>query len=260
MTRVSAPAASARRASATRGPALWGPARAIARRELLSAFGVGAGWVVVALFLLPCGVVFTVGTFRNGEPASMRAVFEAAAWILLFVAPAISMRSVSDELRLGTFETLTTAPVSDGAIILGKFMAALITLAAMLAPTLVLAAGLEAHGRPDWGELACGYFGLLLAGAMYLAAGILASTLSASQLVAYLLAFFFWLTVALCCRLLPTIAPAEWADFLYAADPLRRLRDFTIGLLDTANVVYFVLLTGFFLAASTASLRARRSA
>ena len=122
---------------------------AIARRDLLGAFAGGAGWVVMALFLLLCGVVFSSVTLRTGAPASLRAVLQAAGWALLAIAPAISMRSVSDEFRQGTFETLVTAPIGEGEIILGKFLGAFALLAAVLLPTLLLAIPLELHGRPD---------------------------------------------------------------------------------------------------------------
>ena len=102
--------------------------------------------------------------------------------------------------------------------------------------------------------------GLVLAAALYAAVGVLASAIASSQLVAFLLALFFWLVLTLCCRLLPARAPAAAAEFLYSADPLRRLGDFTLGLLDSANVAYFVLPAAAALATATWVLRARRQA
>ncbi|MFO0873479.1 MAG: ABC transporter permease subunit [Phycisphaerales bacterium] len=233
-------------------------ALAMARRELLSLFGTLVGWVVVALFLVPCGVVFAVSVFRNGQPATLRDVFAAAGWSMLFVAPAITMRSFSDELRLGTWETLAAAPIGEGAIVAGKFIAALAMIVAMVLPTLGLALALELHGRPDFGELACGALGVVLIGALFASVGLLASTLTASQLVAYLLALFFWLVLELCCRVLPPRAPGWLAELLYASDPLRRLRDFTLGLLDSAHVAYFTLLCTAALIGATWCVRARR--
>jgi len=233
---------------------------AIARRELLGSFATLAGWVLVALFLLPCGVVFAATIFRNGGPATLRELQQVAGWTLLFVAPAITMRSVSEELRLGTFETLAAAPISVAAVIIGKFIAALLTLVLMLLPTAVLLVALELHGRPDYGELLCGFLGVLLFGGLCLAIGILASTLGPSQLVAFLVAMFSWLLLILCCRLLPSRLPERYAILWDGADPLRRLRDFTVGLLDSADVAYFVLLTVAMLAAATWSLRTRSCA
>jgi len=231
---------------------------AIARRDLLGAFAGGAGWVVMALFLLLCGIVFASATLRTGAPASLRAVLQAAGWALLAIAPAISMRSVSDEFRQGTFETLITAPISERQIILGKFLGALALLAMILLPTLLLAIPLELHGRPDYGEMACGYLGVLLIGSLYLATGILISTLTASQLVSYLVTLLLWLALLAATRALPAVLPPIWADVAIAADPLRRLGDFTIGLLDSANVAFFLIGSIAALAAATASLQRRR--
>ena len=131
-------------------------------------------------------------------------------------------------------------------------------------PTLICVAALEAHGRPDYGELACGYLGVILAGSAYLASGVLASTLTASQVVAYLVTVFFWLILLLITSLLPQaeLLPAAWRDAwsgaLFGLDPNLRLRGFAIGLVDTADIVYFCSLTVLLLIVSVKSLDARR--
>lgn len=231
---------------------------AIARRELIALFGTLVGWAVIALFLMPVGVVFAVVVFRNGQPASLRDVFGAAGWSMLVVAPAITMRGLSEEFRLGTWESLAAAPIGEGAIVLGKFLAAVAMLAAMTAPLAVLALALELHGRPDYGELLCGALGVMLIGALFASVGLWASTVTSSQLVAYLLALFVWLLVALCCLLLPSRSPAWVAELLYASDPLRRLRDLALGLFDTAHLAYALAIIVAVLGSATWCLRARR--
>ncbi|MCA9285579.1 MAG: ABC transporter permease subunit [Phycisphaerales bacterium] len=232
---------------------------AIARRDLLAAFATPAGWVVMALFALLTALVFMASSFHNGEPANLRAVLLVAGWAMVAMAPAISMRSISDELRQGTYETLATAPVGEAAIVLGKFIACVCFLLAMLAPTIVLIAMLELYGRPDYGELLCGLLGLLLAGAACMALGVLASTLTASQIVAYLVALLALLATIIGLKALATVTPSPYADLVFAADPVLRLRDFTIGLLDSAGVVYFVAIVAALLVTATQSLRLRRS-
>jgi ABC-2 type transport system permease protein len=164
----------------------------------------------------------------------------------------------AEEYRLGTFETLMTCPVREGEIVLGKFLGALALLALMLLPTLVYVVVLEIYGRPDYGELVCGYLGLLLAGSVYLASGLLASTLTVSQPVAFLVALFFWLTIGFAAKLLPSHLDDSTARIVFALDPDLRLGDFTIGLVDTSNIVYFLSLTALFLLASVAALQGRR--
>jgi ABC-2 type transport system permease protein len=239
---------------------------ALAGRELRSYFLSPAGYIIIGLFLLITGFVFiltpapTGGSFAfdNGQPASIRWIFSIGMWLLIFICPAISMRAIAEERRLGTFEMLMTCPVGETQVISGKFLAMVAFLCLMLLPTLVYVIALEWHGRPDYGELACGYLGMLLLGCTYLASGILASTLTSSQVVAFLLTLFLWIALTLGAKLLPPYLPEPFATAAFAADPDPRLRDFAIGLIDTSNIVYFVSLTALFLMASVASLAARR--
>lgn len=231
---------------------------ALAGRDLKSYFFSPVGYIITALFMLLVSLIFMRYTLNQGQPASLRPVFELGTWLLLFVCPAISMRAISEERRLGTFEMLMTAPVSETEVILGKFLAAVGFLLLMLVPTLVHVAVLERHGRPDYGELLCGYLGMMLAGAAYLSSGILASTFTTSQVVAFLVTLFFWLGLSIGAKLLPNYLHEPWATAAYAADPDPRLRDFAIGLIDSSNLVYFLSLTMLFLVASVRSLQTRR--
>jgi ABC-2 type transport system permease protein len=233
-------------------------ALAIAGRELRAYFLLPAGYIIIALFLLVSGGVFFFVSLAPGEVASLRAVFGMGTWMLTFIAPAVTMRLVSEELRMGTFEMLMSSPVREGEVIFGKFLGAMGLLALMLLPTLAYVGTLELYGRPDYGELMCGYLGLLLAGAAYMASGVLASTFTSSQPVAFLLALFFWLTLGVGCKLLPAHLDDRWAGIVFAIDPDVRLRDFTIGLIDTSNIVYFVSMAAAFLVAAAVSLQVRR--
>ena len=94
----------------------------LARRELIGLFASPIAWVVLALFALGTGLVFAVG-FGPGRPATMATTFDATVWLLVFLAPAVSMRLLSEELARGTLERLVTSPVSDTQIVLGKWLA-----------------------------------------------------------------------------------------------------------------------------------------
>jgi len=259
---------------------------AIAGRELRAYLLSPSGYVIMALFLLFAGLLlFVLGPvlgsgFAAGKPASMRVLFSGAVWVLLLVAPAITMRCISEELRLGTFETLMTSPVNALQIVIGKYLGSLGYLCAALLPTAAYLIAFERYGQPDYGELACGYLGMLLAGSAFLASGVLASTLTASQVLAYLLTMFFWLLLLVVTKGVPllgqylagasaqsddTVSTHSAArvvegslDALFALDPHRRLEEFSIGLLDTGNVMYFVVMTAVFLLAATASIAMRR--
>jgi ABC-2 type transport system permease protein len=231
---------------------------AIAGRELRAYFLSPAGYVITALFLTWVGLAFIAYSFHQGRPSSMRAVFELGTWVLLFICPAISMRAIAEERRMGTFEMIMTCPVSDAQLVLGKYLAAIGFLIIMFLPTVLHVAVLEWYGRPDYGELASGYLGMLLAGSVYVASTILASTLTSSQVVAFLVPLFFWLAVGLGMKELQSRAPEPWQSAAFAADPDLRLRDFAIGLIDTANIVYFLTITAALLMAAVQSLGMRR--
>ncbi|MEE9128661.1 MAG: ABC transporter permease [Phycisphaerales bacterium] len=230
----------------------------IAARELPAYLLSPAGYVITALFLLITGFLFAFAGFEQGQTASLRPTFDVITWVLLFICPAVAMRTISEELRSGTFEALMTAPVTEAEVVMGKFLGSAAFLILMLLPTGIYAVALELYGRPDYGELLCGYLGVILAGAAYLAGGILASTLTSSQVVAFLLSVFFWVALVFSTKLLPARLDDNWTELVRALDPDLRLQNFSIGLLDTSDIVYFLSMTALLLTAAVKSLQVRR--
>ena len=231
---------------------------AIAGREFRAVLLSPAGYIVTALYALFACMAFVFFAFDQGRPASMRVVFEASLWLLMFVCPAISMKAIAEGRRMGTFEMLMTSPVREGQVIVGKFLGCLGFLVIILLPTLIPVLVLEMYGRPDYGEVLCGYLGLLLVGSAYLATGIFASTVTISQAAAFLMTLFFWLILGVGTRTLTRLVGPPWSEAVFAADPDPRLRDFAIGLIDSANVVYFVSFTAVFLIIAVKSLEIAR--
>jgi ABC-2 type transport system permease protein len=232
---------------------------AICWREFGSFFRVPLGWVAIALYLFLAGVIFAERILTPGEAASLRYLFSISAFLLLPVAPAITMRLISEELRSGSIEPLMTSPVSDAAIILGKYLGAMLFMGAMLAPTLLHAATLFMVGdpRPDPGPIIAGYVSLVLLGGLYLAVGMLFSSLTANQTLAFLGTFLFLLMALLVTsemiNIPPRLAPAVRA---IAVGP--KLNDFAKGVIDTGHVVFFVATSGYFLVLAYVSLQTRR--
>ena len=215
------------------------PLLAIAARDFRAHFLAPTGYLVTALFLLATAIVFMVRVLEPGGAANLRPVFDFATWVLLFLCPAITMHVIAEERRIGTWELLTSTPVSTAQVVGGKFLASMGFLAVLLAPLVLPLLVLEWHGRPDWGEAACGVLGLLLLGGTYLAGGLLASAVSPSQLVAFLLSLFGWVLLGMAVKMLPRVLGETSSALLFALDPDLRVRDFAIGLIDTANIVYF---------------------
>lgn len=231
---------------------------AIATREYASFFRVPLGWIVIALFLALSGIFFTARSILPGEPATMRAFFGIWWSLLAIVAPAISMRLLSEEIRTGTLEPLLTSPVAEASIIGGKYAAAVGFLCTMLAPTLVYVGVLTALGAPDPGPILAGYVGIVLLGMLYLAVGTLASALTSSQTLAFLGTLFALLLAEIVAVQAGHAAPPPLDRFLYALSPSLRAADFAKGVIDTGHVVFFLAASGWFLALAAVALEVRR--
>ncbi len=232
----------------------------IASREVTSFFRVPVGWIVIALFLFLTGAIFTLRALEPGQPATLRLIFGTTTFLLVFVAPAISMRLISEELRTGTYELLASSPVSSWQVILGKFLGALAFLALMLLPTLLHTLTLIAVSdpAPDIGPIAAGYLSLLLFGCLCLSLGALASALTDSQTLAFLgtlLTLVCWLIVT---NVVPQYAPPEIGSRLAAASFSIRIEDFARGAIDTRHVVFFLSVSGGLLVAAASALELKR--
>ena len=224
---------------------------AVARREWRVQLGSALGWSVLAAVSLLSGTVFALAVFRGGAPATLRGSMIALGWAVLVVAPALSMRSIVEERRGGTWPVLLASPAGVASIVLGKFLAALALLAvAVMVPLAAQFAALEWFSRPDPLEAMTGVLGLVLAGAAYAASGILMSALVGNQVAAYLVTVFLWLVWIAVARAAPALLPGSMADLAFAIDPLRRLDEFQMGLLDSGNVAFFACTCSWFLSAA----------
>jgi ABC-2 type transport system permease protein len=231
----------------------------VAKRELGGYFFSPMAYVIGALFLLAAGVWFFHGIFRPGQEASLRGLFEAMANIMVFTAPLLTMRLVSEEYRSGTIEKLITSPLSETQIIVGKFLGVLCFYAALLAATLVFLVLVACYGRPDAGVAAMGYVGMLLLGAAFLAVGLFTSCLTKYQILAALVAIAILSLFALLMRPIAAGADQEWLRQLAAnLNAMTRFSDFARGMFDTRGLVYFLSATAIFLFLSVKALESRR--
>lgn len=240
----------------------------IATRELGSMFRLPAGWIVIALYLLLAGVVFSQAILLPGQPASLREFFAISGWLLMPVIPAIAMRLISEELRSGTIEPLMTAPVGDWTLIFAKYLGACGFLAAMLAPTILypITLSLLSDPRPDLGPILSGYLSLFLQGMLYLAIGLFASSLTSNQTLSFLLTLFSILGMLVLSTMGPQIARSVsqgWfgdvlRDVLAALSIAARVEDLARGVVDTAHIVFFASLSGFFLVLAVVAVQSRR--
>ena len=230
----------------------------IARRELSSYFYSPIAYVAMFLFLVVAGYTFRQD-FQPGQPVAMRAIFERMVWLLVFVLPVLCMGLLAQEWASGTIETMMTAPVNETELVLGKFLGSFGFFLVLLSPTLLYLAMLAMYGRPDYGPIFSGYLGLILVGALFVAIGLFCSSLTRSQVVAAVsaAAILFLVTIV------PWYASGEatlagfWRK---VADQgvMSRYTDFSKGVIDTGNLVYFLAATGVFLFLTVKVMESRR--
>jgi ABC-2 type transport system permease protein len=228
----------------------------IYRRELRSYFNSPVAYVVIIVFLAIIGWFFTSNLFLMNI-ASLRIVFELVPLIFLFFVPAVTMRLLAEEKKSGTLELLTTKPVRDVEIVLGKFLAAWTLLAATLAPTILYLASILAIGKIDMGPVFTGYLGLLMMGAVYIGIGLLASSLTENQIIAFILSFLIVFALFMMDKILIYVPEglASTVEFL-AID--YHFSNIARGVIDSRNIIYLGSLLGFSLFLATVSLERRK--
>lgn len=230
----------------------------IARRELASYFHSPIAYVAMTAFLLAAGIVF-MGDFQPGQPAAMRAIFDFMVAFLIAVVPLLSMGLLAQEWATGTIETMMTAPVEETDLVVGKFLGAFGFFLVLLAPTLIYVLMLIIYGPPDYGPIVSGYLGIIMVGAFYLAIGLFCSSLTRSQVVAAVLAV----------GILALITIVPWAaarsitlgGFWRTVTDwgvMNRYNDFSKGVIDLGNSVFFLAGTAVFLFVTIKVMESRR--
>ena len=248
----------------------------ICRKELSTyfrspiAYGVMGFFALVSGYFFYAAVVFfvqrSIETAMMGQSAPMnvdewvvRNVLSNVSVVCLFLIPMMTMRLFAEEKRSGTIELLLTSPLHNMEIILGKWLAALILYASLLALSLVNMLTLFAYGNPDWRPMMVGYLGLLLQGGCLLAIGTFVSTCTKNQIVAGVAGF----AVCLLLWVLDWVSAFEQSTFnqvLSYLSVVSHFESFARGVIDSKDVIYYVsmIALGLFLTArSMESMRWR---
>ena len=225
---------------------------AILKKEINSFFASPIGYLVIAIFLVLNGLFLWVfrGDFNILDYgfADLSAFFLLAPWILIFLIPAVTMRSFSDEKKQGTLELLLTKPISHLQIVLGKYFGALVLIIIALIPTLLYVYTVHSLGNPkgnlDFGSTLGSYFGLLFLVASYTAIGIFTSTLSDNQIVSFILSVFLCFLFYIGFE---GISEFSSSTFIEQLGMSYHFRSMSRGVLDTRNIIYFLSVTVFFI-------------
>jgi ABC-2 type transport system permease protein len=216
--------------------------RAIYRRELQSYFFTPLGYAFMGVFLLLSGIFFLSGNLLSMN-ANLGLMFDSMSYLFMLLMPLLTMRLLSEEKRARTDQLLITSPLPVGAIVAGKYLAALTVLFLTIVMTFPLVAILFAYGAPHAPLIASGYLGFFLLGASYVAVGLLMSAVTETQLTAavatfgvnLLIQFFESVGPSLSVPLMPWLPSAIGWLSLYD-----RYYAFTAGLVSLSDLMYFV--------------------
>src|SRR5699024_5719032 len=233
---------------------------AITRKEINSFFSSPIGYLVIALFLIANGLFLWIipgeHNIFDSEFASLSPFFDLAPWIFLFLIPAVTMRSFSEEYKMGTIDTLQTKPLYTIQIVLGKYLGAVLLILIAILPSLLYLYTIGQLGSSinnfDIGVVLGSYIGTIFLIFTYTAIGIFTSTLSSNQIIAFLLGvclsfilfFGFGFTASLSTNLL----------FIESFGMQAHFKSVSRGILDTRDIFYFVSISLLFLIATTYKL------
>ena len=239
--------------------------RALVLKEVRGFIGSLIGLIVVSVFLLLTGLflwVFPDNLLDLGY-ADLTPLFYIAPWVFLFLVPAVTMRSFSEERRTGTLELLLTKPLTELQVVLAKYGAAVALVLLALVPTIIYVASLSElavpKGNIDTGATWGSYLGLLFLGSCFAAIGLFASSLTDSQIVAFLIAVFLCFITFLGFDLIASF------DLLGALEgPIKAIgiqahyQSISRGVVDLRDVLYFAGVIAIFLLLTRAALLSRK--
>ena len=217
-------------------------------KELNRFFSNLTGYIAIVLFLLVCGVFLFLlpdSSILNNNYASLSSFFEIAPWVFMFLIPAITMHTLSEEFKTGTFELLKTKPLTAWQIILGKYSAILIVILFVIIPTLLYVFTIKALATQagiDAGGLAGSYVGLFLLAAVFAAVSLCCSGFTGNTVVAFLISSFFCLILYFGFNALSKL-PFFTGGADYYIEMLGmdfHYRSISRGVIDSKDVVYFL--------------------
>jgi ABC-2 type transport system permease protein len=240
--------------------------KSILLREIKSFFGSPIGYLVIAIFLILNGLFLWVfeGDYNilNSGFADLTPFFTLAPWILVFLIPAVTMRSFSDEKKQGTLELLLTKPLSVWEIVNGKFLGAVLLICMAIVPTFSYVAALYSLGMPegniDMGSTLGSYFGLLFLIGAYTAIGLFTSTLSENQIVAFILAVFLCFLFYFGFEALASVS-ANYSNTINNLGMQDHFKSMSRGVLDTRDILYFLSIIVVFLSLTVNQLKSFQS-
>ncbi|MCK4592012.1 ABC transporter permease [Candidatus Parcubacteria bacterium] len=219
----------------------------ITKKELNSYFNSPLGYVVVSVFLVIVGWLFIQTFFIIGQ-ATLRSFFNLLPILFMFIIPAVTMSSWSEEKKSGTVEVLMTFPVSAVKVVMAKFFSSFVFLLIMLVLTLAIPMMVSDIGSPDKGIIIAGYIGAILLGSAYIAIGLWISSVTRNQIISFLVTvtiifIFYMVGNSLILDTMPNsiAAVGKFLSFSTHFDSILR------GVISLSDVLYYISVIVFFL-------------
>jgi len=227
------------------------------KRELRSLFVSPLAYVLLTAFLVLMGISF-YSDVQYGASAPLGRTYGSLFAFSLFLCPLLSMRLLAEERRLGTMEMLLTTPVTEAEVVVGKFLAAWISYAIIVAPTLIYVVIVANLGRPDYGPIFARYGGALLVGGLFLAAALLVSAFTRNPVVAAFVGFVVCFLLGFAHSFFPELtgSPGDVIRWVCIEPHYSRLFE---GRILTSDLVYFASGITFFLFLTTRTLEWRKA-
>ena len=210
----------------------------IFKKEFTAYFVSPIAYIVISIFLLVTGWFFFT-TFFLFNQANLRNFFALLPITFSFVVPAITMRLLSEELNVGSYETLLTMPVTFLDVVMGKFLGGVVFIAAMLVPTVAYPVSVAFLGQLDRGPVLGGYIGAMLLGAAFTAIGLFASSLTRNQIVAFIMGMAICFSLTLIDKVL-FFLPQSLLGFLQYLGADFHFENISKGVIDSRDVLYFL--------------------
>lgn len=207
-------------------------------KEFKDYFNSPIAYIVIAIFLAITGWLF-FSTFFIIDQADMRRFFNLMPLLFALVVPIITMRLFSEEINVGSYELLLTLPVTFRDIIIGKFLAAVAFVAAILLPSLAYPICISFMGDLDWGVVIGGYIGALLLGSAYAAIGLFASSLTRNQIIACIVAMVICVFLAIVDQML-FFFPQGILGVITFVSANAHFDNIAKGIVDSRDLLYFL--------------------
>jgi ABC-2 type transport system permease protein len=239
---------------------------AILYKEIAGFFSSLVAYITIAAFLVVTGLflwVFPESSILDYGYAGLDSFFNISPYIFMFLIPAVTMRSLAEERKDGTFELLVTRPVTDWDIVLGKFFASLLIVILSLVPTLLYYFSVYqlgvVKGNVDSGAVIGSYIGLVLLGSAFVSIGLFASSLGKNQIIAFTIAVFLcFLWFSGFDSFSQVLSLRQLDSLLMSLGINQHYQSISRGVLDTRDLMYFLSLDAVFLLITKTILGARK--